>query len=499
MPNPIFFNLKHNSTDRPHVHIKKASSLQFNEHFLLFELNPQTAPALQRAAMADSSYEDNSVNNQFGSTGSVHPHSSSNSPPNDVLYIRSTILAQLSLQNAHINQDRPLLVNALLSASGVLDLMNVEEARPATIDELRQYHSTEYLAALANYHLFSQRQLAVYGLEDDCTPYPKMFEHAALCAGGSLQAAASLAEGRCRAAIHLDGGGRHHARKARAAGFCFINDVVLSILRLMNTYQRVLYIDVDCHHGDAVEESFVSTNRVLSISMHHASAGYFPGTGALGATGEGVGAGFSLNLPLNEGLKDGIFTHAFSKLCGGAVQSYRPDCVVLVCGVDGLAADPIGRAWSLTPAAYGTIMAQAASWGLPLLMLGGGGYDSPSAACAWTAAVAGVLGCTTLPEDVPDHEYLDRYGPLYSMATPGRMRSLAPDLNNVQQVDVACDGLLAVLGAAIVKRNHEVEMKAAAHAMESNNNYYYNDTTSNSGGFGGESESVQLRKRMKVY
>lgn len=69
--------------------------------------------------------------------------------------------------------------------------------------------------------------------------------------------------------------------------------------------------------------------RVCTLSLHHRSPGFFPGTGALGAGGEGAGAGFALNLPLGEGLRDELFARAFRAAAGGAVAAFRPDCVVL--------------------------------------------------------------------------------------------------------------------------------------------------------------------------
>lgn len=104
---------------------------------------------------------------------------------------------------------------------------------------------------------------------------------------------------------------------------------VLAILRLLGTFRRVLYIDIDVHHGDAVEEAFLLTSRVLTLSMHKQAPGFFPGTGAACAAGEGAGRGFALNLPLADGARDGLFVAAFAELAGGAAAAFQPDCVVL--------------------------------------------------------------------------------------------------------------------------------------------------------------------------
>lgn len=101
-------------------------------------------------------------------------------------------------------------------------------------------------------------------------------------------------------------GGLHHAKKREASGFCYINDIVLGILELLRTYPRVLYIDIDCHHGDGVEEAFYTTDRVMTCSFHKFGE-YFPGTGTQEDRGRGKGMGYAINVPLKDGLNDDSF------------------------------------------------------------------------------------------------------------------------------------------------------------------------------------------------
>ena len=82
---------------------------------------------------------------------------------------------------------------------------------------------------------------------------------------------------------------RHHAKKSSAAGFCFANDCVLAILELLKTKQRVLYVDVDIHHGDGVEEAFYTSSDVMCVSFHKVAAGFYPGTGQQKRVGSGTG------------------------------------------------------------------------------------------------------------------------------------------------------------------------------------------------------------------
>lgn len=129
-------------------------------------------------------------------------------------------------------------------------------------------------------------------------------------------------------------GGLHHAKKSEASGFCFVNDIVISILELLKYHNRVLYIDIDVHHGDGVEEAFYTTNRVMTVSLHRfGDNGYgdkfFPGTGDLMDIGCGEGKYYSLNVPLKQFVNDTQFVDVFKTIMEKVREHYRPDCVVL--------------------------------------------------------------------------------------------------------------------------------------------------------------------------
>ena len=131
-----------------------------------------------------------------------------------------------------------------------------------------------------------------------------------------LGAAQRIASGAADIAINW-AGGLHHAKKREASGFCYINDIVLGILELLRTYPRVLYIDIDCHHGDGVEEAFYTTDRVMTCSFHKFGE-YFPGTGTQEDKGKGKGKGYAVNVPLKDGITDEAFKSVFepvSLLC----------------------------------------------------------------------------------------------------------------------------------------------------------------------------------------
>ena len=123
---------------------------------------------------------------------------------------------------------------------------------------------------------------------------------------------------------HFDqlAGGLHHAKKREASGFCYINDIVLGILELLRTYPRVLYIDIDCHHGDGVEEAFYTTDRVMTVSFHKFGE-YFPGTGTQEDRGRGKGMGYAINVPLKDGLNDDSFRSIYEPVSNPMQQCQR--------------------------------------------------------------------------------------------------------------------------------------------------------------------------------
>ena len=137
-----------------------------------------------------------------------------------------------------------------------------------------------------------------------------MFEFSSISAGASIDAAIKLNHKSTDIAINW-AGGLHHAKKQEASGFCYVNDIVLAILELLKYHNRVLYIDIDVHHGDGVEEAFYTTNRVMTVSFHR-YGDFFPGTGDLKETGAGEGLNYSLNVPLKKGIDDMSYFKIYS-------------------------------------------------------------------------------------------------------------------------------------------------------------------------------------------
>ncbi|PPS14035.1 hypothetical protein GOBAR_AA06541 [Gossypium barbadense] len=99
-----------------------------------------------------------------------------------------------------------------------------------------------------------------YNLGEYCPVFENLFEFCQIYTSGTIDAARRLNNQLCDIAINW-AGGLHHAKKCEASGFCYINDLVLGILELLKYHARVLYIDIDVHHGDGVEEAFYFTDR----------------------------------------------------------------------------------------------------------------------------------------------------------------------------------------------------------------------------------------------
>ena len=240
-----------------------------------------------------------------------------------------------------------------------------------------------------------------------------MFEFCSISAGGSIDAAKRIASGAADIAINW-AGGLHHAKKREASGFCYVNDIVLGILELLRTFPRVLYIDIDCHHGDGVEEAFYTTDRVLTCSFHKFGE-YFPGTGHVDDHGYGKGLGYAVNVPLRDGLTDETFKGVFEPVIQRILDWFQPSAVVLQCGADSLSGDKLG-CFNLTMEGHANCVKYLRKSGLPLILLGGGGYTIKNVSRAWTYETACALGIEdTIDRNLPWNAYFEWFGPRYRL------------------------------------------------------------------------------------
>jgi acetoin utilization protein AcuC len=213
--------------------------------------------------------------------------------------------------------------------------------------------------------------------------FPEIFSRPATAAGASLLGARLIAEG---GTVFSPAGGTHHGRPDRASGFCYLNDPVLAILELLaGGLNRIYYIDVDAHHGDGVEDAFLDDERVLTLSVHE--AGRWPYTG-LGTRGRG---GMARNVPVPAGFNDSEMAAVVEAAIVPLGRAFAPEAVVLQCGADALADDPLSRLALSNRALWGVVRAVM---GLAprLLVLGGGGYNPWSVGRCWAGVWASLNG-----------------------------------------------------------------------------------------------------------
>ncbi|KAI9712965.1 MAG: histone deacetylase [Candelaria pacifica] len=305
--------------------------------------------------------------------------------------------------------------HSLIMNYGLYKKMEIYRAKPASRFEMTQFHTDEYVDFLQkvtpdNMEAYAKEQ-GKYNVGDDCPVFDGLFEFCGISAGGSMEGAARLNRGKCDVAVNW-AGGLHHAKKSEASGFCYINDIVLGIIELLRYKQRVLYIDIDVHHGDGVEEAFYTTDRVMTVSFHKYGE-YFPGTGELRDIGVGQGKYYSVNFPLRDGIDDRSYKGIFEPVIKNVMEWYRPEAVVLQCGGDSLSGDRLG-CFNLSMKGHANCVNYVKSFNLPVLVLGGGGYTMRNVARTW-AYETGLLVGESMGPDLPYNDYYEYFGPDYEL------------------------------------------------------------------------------------
>ena len=302
-----------------------------------------------------------------------------------------------------LRMERLGLTWRLMQAYGLTTLpqATVHAPTPAAEGEIAVFHDPHYLEVLkaANQGAPPPRASA-FGLGAGDNPvFRGVWEAARLVAAGSLLAADLVASGQAERVFHF-AGGLHHALPDRASGFCYVNDPVLAILRLRERGFRVAYVDIDAHHGDGVQHAFYGDPHVLTISTHERGERLFPGTGFVRELGEGDGAGYSVNLPLEAYTDSAVYLPAFEAVVPPLLERFKPDVIVAQLGIDAHRTDPLTHL-ALDVQGFVRAFARILPLAPRLVALGGGGYDVRNVARGWTAAWA-VLNGVELAEDMPE-------------------------------------------------------------------------------------------------
>jgi acetoin utilization protein AcuC len=317
--------------------------------------------------------------------------SSSASAASNVAVVVSERLARYGFGDGHpFGPDRHAAFVREFGARGLDRRVRLLEPRAASDEELRAFHSAEYL------DFVRERSLSGSGFLDggDTPAFRGVYEAAAGVVGATLSAVETIMQGDARRAF-VPIAGLHHAARDRAAGFCVFNDCGVAIELLKRAgLRRIAYVDIDAHHGDGVFYAFEDDPAVVFADLHEDGRYLYPGTGAAHETGKGAASGMKLNLPLPPGADDQVFARVWPQVTAH-LEKFAPEFVILQCGADSLEGDPITHL-RLTPDSHAraarelTALAERQGHGR-VLALGGGGYNRQNLAQAWNAVVENLL------------------------------------------------------------------------------------------------------------
>ena len=317
-------------------------------------------------------------------------------------YIGSEIYRKPAFGLNHpLNIVRHAAVFDVLKMLGWLDETSFRESQPATVDQLLEFHNRAYVRALQYANATGKVEPDVrerYQVGTFENPlFPGLFERASMTVGGSIMSAELASKGHV---VFHPTGGTHHGRADRASGFCYFNDPVFAILTFLKEgSQSVLYIDFDAHHGDGVEDAFLDNERVTTLSIHEAKRWPFSGTHSRPESGV-------YNLAVPQGINDSEFEFLVENAVLPLIEQVGADALVLCCGADCLAGDPLSK-MELSNVALWDAVDRVIEKGLPTVILGGGGYNPWTVTRYW-AGMWGRISGQEFPERLPDEaiEYL---------------------------------------------------------------------------------------------
>ena len=317
-----------------------------------------------------------------------------------------------------LRPERVLLTYDNIRALGLVGLDHVSEvaSRSATDSEIEAVHDADFVGMVKSLDAGTgdRRSALDFGLG---TPDNPIFEgmhvaSAAVC-GASITAAEAVATGRVTHSFN-PAGGLHHARRREASGFCIYDDPAAAIAKVLELRPdwRVMYVDVDVHHGDGVQWIFYDEPRVLTVSFHQSGRYLYPGTGFEDEIGEGAARGTSANVPLMPLTGEDDYLWALEQVVPALAETFRPHLLLTQLGADTHYGDPLANL-GLTMPAYprmARILHETADrhaegrW----VAIGGGGYQAETVVPkVWTIHFAEMCGA---PELVPA-EWLDDADP----------------------------------------------------------------------------------------
>ncbi|MDQ4143588.1 MAG: acetoin utilization protein AcuC [Actinomycetota bacterium] len=313
-----------------------------------------------------------------------------------------------------LRPERFLLTYENIRSLGLSERANVREisARAASDEEILAVHDAEYVEIVKRIDAGERVgfDAVVHGFGTSDNPVFKgMHAASAAVCGGSVVAAENVVSGEVQHVFNPPGG-LHHARRREASGFCIYNDAAAAIAKALalEPSWRVMYVDVDVHHGDGVQWIFYEEPRVLTVSLHQTGETLYPGTGFENELGDGEARGTSANVPLSPLTGDDDYLWALEQVVPQLAEAFRPHLFVTQLGADTHRGDPLANL-GLTMPAYpriARILHETAHefaegrW----IATGGGGYQHEKVVPrVWTIHFAEMCGA---PEAIPD-EWLE--------------------------------------------------------------------------------------------
>jgi acetoin utilization protein AcuC len=311
------------------------------------------------------------------------------------IYVSSDIYRRPAFGANHpLKIIRHAAVTDLARLLGWLDDTNFRESEPATVDQLLEFHDRAYVKALqyadseGRVSRDVRERYQIGTLENPV--FPGLFDRAAMTVGGSVLAAELALEG--HVTFHPSGG-THHGRPDRACGFCYFNDPVFAILRLLESdVDHVLYLDLDAHHGDGVEMAFFEDDRVTTVSVHEDYRWPYSGTSSYPHER-------AFNLPVPRGFNDSELDYLVERVILPLASDNRVQAFVICCGADSLAGDPLSTMMLSNVALWDTVD-RLVALGKPTVIVGGGGYNPWTLTRYW-AGLWGRINGEVFPETLP--------------------------------------------------------------------------------------------------